>query len=493
MSKFYLTDVKKCIKNLAIVCEKCYNNKEYCYNKKESSHVTDYKYKVKEILTLKDTPPLCYLHSFGCQQNVSDGEKILGLLMEMGYGITSDISSADLIIYNTCAVRENAELKIYGLIGNLKHLKEQKPDLIIGICGCMAQQEQVVEKIKKTYKQVDLIFGTFALKELPKLLYNVLTEKKTAVDITEYSTVIPEDIKSVRSGSFKAGVPVMYGCNNFCSYCIVPYVRGRERSREPEAILNEVKELAAAGYKEIMLLGQNVNSYGKTLDNPISFSELLRMINDIEGDFKIRFMSPHPKDATKEFIDTIVECDKICKHLHLPLQSGSDYILEAMNRRYTVEKYMEIVNYARSRIPDFSFSTDIIVGFPNETYEDFKGTLDVIRKVKYDNIFSFIYSKRTGTKAALIDDKTSDKDKSKWMRELLAVQREISSEFFKRFEGRTLEVLFDAESKNNDWYNGKSDEFIIVEAKSDENVIGQRKKVKITKAFNWALQGEIIN
>lgn len=455
--------------------------------------MTDYKYKVKEILASRDTPPLCYLHSFGCQQNVSDGEKILGLLMEIGYGMTSDISSADLIIYNTCAVRENAELKIYGLIGNLKHLKEQNPNLIIGICGCMAQQEQVVEKIKKTYKQVDLIFGTFALKELPKLLYNVLTEKKTAVDITEYNAVIPEDIKAVRSGNFKAGVPVMYGCNNFCSYCIVPYVRGRERSREPEAILNEVKELAAAGYKEIMLLGQNVNSYGKTLDNPINFSELLRMINDIEGDFKIRFMSPHPKDATKEFIDTIVECDKICKHLHLPLQSGSDYILEAMNRRYTVEKYMEIVSYARSRIPDFSFSTDIIVGFPNETYEDFKGTLDVMRKVKYDNIFSFIYSKRTGTKAALIDDKTSDEDKSKWMRELLEVQREISSEFFKRFEGRTLEVLFDAESKNNGWYNGKSDEFIIVEAKSDENVIGQRKKVKITKAFNWALQGEIIN
>lgn len=455
--------------------------------------MTDYKYKVKEILASNETPPLCYLHSFGCQQNVSDGEKILGLLMEMGYGISSDISSADLIIYNTCAVRENAELKIYGLIGNLKRLKEQNPNLIIGLCGCMAQQKQVVDKIRKTYKQVDLIFGTFALQELPKLLYNVLTERKTAVDITEYNAVIPEDIKAVRSGSFKAGVPVMYGCNNFCSYCIVPYVRGRERSRTPQAILKEVKELADAGYKEIMLLGQNVNSYGKTLEKPISFSELLRMVNEIEGDFKIRFMSPHPKDATKEFIDTIVECDKVCKHLHLPLQSGSNRILEAMNRRYTIEKYMEIVDYARSRIPDFSFSTDIIVGFPNETYEDFQCTLDVMRKVKYDNIFSFIYSKRTGTKAALIDDNTSDEDKSKWMRELLEVQREISTDYFKRFIGRNLEVLFDSESKNSGWYNGKSDEFIIVEVKSDINVIGQRKMVKITKAFNWALQGEIIN
>ncbi len=455
--------------------------------------MTEYKDKVQNILSAREAPPLCYLHSFGCQQNVSDGEKILGLLMEMGYGITSDISSADLIIYNTCAVRENAELKIYGLIGNLKHMKEQNPDLIIGICGCMAQQEHVVEKIKKTYKQVDLIFGTFALNELPRLLYNVLTERKTAVDITEYSGEISENIKAVRSGSFKVGVPIMYGCNNFCSYCIVPYVRGRERSRQPEAILKEVKELADAGYKEIMLLGQNVNSYGRTLETPVSFSELLRMINDIDGDFKIRFMSPHPKDATNELIDTIIECDKVCKHLHLPLQSGSNRILEAMNRRYTVEKYMEIVNYARSRIPDFSFSTDIIVGFPNETYEDFKGTLDIMKKVKYDNIFSFIYSKRTGTKAARIDDKTSDEDKGKWMRELLELQREISTDFFKRFEGRTLEVLFESESKNEGWYSGKSDEFIIVEAKSDCPLIGQRKKVKITKAFNWALQGEIIN
>ena len=455
--------------------------------------MTDYAYKLKKILSEKEAPPLCYLHSFGCQQNVNDGEKILGLLMEIGYGMTSDISSADLIIYNTCAVRENAELKIYGLIGNLKHLKEQKPDLIIGICGCMAQQEHVVEKIKKTYKQVDMIFGTYALNELPRLLYNVITESKTSIDITEYNYVIPEKIKAIRTSKFKAGVPVMYGCNNFCSYCIVPYVRGRERSRMPEEILEEVKELANTGYKEIMLLGQNVNSYGKTLDNPISFSELLRMLNKIEGDFKIRFMSPHPKDATKEFIDTIIECDKICKHLHLPLQSGSNRILDAMNRRYTVEKYMEIVDYARSRISDFSFSTDIIVGFPNETYEDFKSTLEVMKKVKYDNIFSFIYSKRTGTKAALIDDKTSDEDKSKWMRELLEVQREISTDYFKRFEGRILDVLFDGESKNKGWYNGKSDEFIIVEAKSDENIIGCRKKVKITKAFNWALQGEIIN
>ena len=312
------------------------------------------------------------------------------------------------------------------------------------------------------------------------------------MDITEYGGGIAEDIRPVRSCSFKAGVPIMYGCNNFCSYCIVPYVRGRERSRDPEAVLDEVRTLVGNGCKEIMLLGQNVNSYGKSFDPPIGFSELLRRINALDGDFRVRFMSPHPKDADRELIDTIIECEKICKHMHLPLQSGSDRILKEMNRRYTAEKYMETLSYARSRIPDFSFSTDIIVGFPNETREDFEDTLKILREVKYDNIFSFIYSKRTGTKAALIEDKISDKEKSERTRELLELQREISSEHFKRFEGRTLDVLFESGTKNEGWYTGKSDEFIIVEAKADSSVIGQMKKVRITKAFNWALQGEII-
>lgn len=411
----------------------------------------------------------------------------------MGYGITEDVSSADLVLYNTCAVRENAELKIYGLLGDLKHLKESRPEMIIGVCGCMAQQEHVVEKLRKTYKQVDLIFGTFAVNELPKLLYEVLTEGGTRVDITEYEVGIAENIRPVRSCGFKSGVPIMYGCNNFCSYCIVPYVRGRERSRNPEAVLDEIRKLVGSGCKEIMLLGQNVNSYGKTLDVPIGFSELLRRINVLDGDFRIRFMSPHPKDADRELIDTIIECDKMCKHMHLPLQSGSDRILKEMNRRYTAEKYMETVLYARSRIPDFSFSTDIIVGFPNETDEDFEETLKIVREVKYDNIFSFIYSKRTGTKAALIEDRISDEEKSVRMRRLLELQRDISSEHFKRFEGRTLDVLFESGTKTEGRYTGKSGEFIIVEAKADSSVIGHVKKVRITKAFNWAVQGEIID
>lgn len=365
--------------------------------------------------------------------------------------------------------------------------------MVIGVCGCMAQQGHVVEKLRKTYKQVDMIFGTFAVNELPRLLYEVLTERGTRVDITEYGGGIDENIRPVRSSGFKAGVPIMYGCNNFCSYCIVPYVRGRERSRSPEAVLDEIRKLVGNGCKEIMLLGQNVNSYGKTLDVPIGFSELLRRINALDGDFRVRFISPHPKDADRELIDTIIKCDKICKHMHLPLQSGSDRVLKEMNRHYTAEKYMETVLYARSRIPDFSFSTDIIVGFPNETDEDFEETLKIVREVKYDNIFSFIYSKRTGTKAALIEDMISDEEKSARMRRLLELQRDVSSEHFKRFEGRILDVLFESGTKTEGLYTGKSGEFIIVEAKADSSVIGQMKKVKITKAFNWAVQGEIID
>ncbi len=452
-----------------------------------------YREKVQGILSKRDTPMLCYVHSFGCMQNVSDGEKIAGTLCSLGCGIANDISSSDIIIYNTCAVRENAELKVYGLIGELKHLKEKNPNLIIGICGCMAQEEHVVQKIKSTYKQVDLIFGTFALDELPRLLFEVLDGRKFVCATEEYGLKIAENIPVKRMDNVKASVPIMYGCNNFCSYCIVPYVRGRERSREPDAIITEIKSLAKLGYKEIMLLGQNVNSYGLGLDTPINFSKLLHMINDIDGDFKIRFMSSHPKDADFELIDTIAECDKICKHLHLPLQSGSNRILDAMNRKYTIEKYLEVVDYARKIMPDFSFSTDIIVGFPNETYEDFCETLKAIEYVKYENVFSFIYSKRTGTKAALIDDKTSDEDKTKWLRILLEKQREIATIRNKRFVGKTVEVLFDGESKTKGFISGKCDEFIIVEVKSDDlSLIGERKKVKINDTCVWALKGDIL-
>lgn len=446
---------------------------------------------VRKIFSRESSPRLACVHSYGCQQNVSDGERIAGMLSEMGCGITNDMNEADIIVLNTCAVRENAELKVFGNIGELKHLKEKKPDLIIAVCGCMAQQEHIAEKIRKTYKQVDIVFGTFALAELPRLLYNILTERKPQCDISGRREDVYEDIPAVRSCKYKAGVSVMYGCNNFCTYCIVPYVRGRERSRTPENIIDEITSLVNDGCKEIMLLGQNVNSYGKGLEPKIDFPELLRRINRIDGDFRVRFMSPHPKDATPDFIDAIAECGKICKSIHLPLQSGSDRILKAMNRRYTVEDYMKIVDYARKVMPDISITTDIIVGFPNETYEDFLGTLDVMKRVKFDNIYSFIYSKRKGTKAAEMEDHTSDEDKGKWFRELLALQREISDEYYKRFMGKTMKVLFDGPSRREGYITGKSDEFVIVEAKGNASDIGTFKNVKVTETHNWAVCGDI--
>ena len=446
---------------------------------------------VRKIFSEREAPPLCCVHSYGCQQNVSDGEKLLGQLSLMGCGVTDDMTAADIIILNTCAVRENAELKVYGNIGELKRLKEQKPDMIIAVGGCMGQEPKTAEKIKKSYRHVDIVFGTFAAKELPRLIYEALTQRRLIVDTAERNTECFEDIPAVRNEKYKAGVSIMYGCNNFCSYCIVPYVRGRERSREPEKIIEEIKRLADSGCKEIMLLGQNVNSYGRGLDEKIDFPELLRRIDSIDGDFRVRFMSPHPKDATNEFFDVIAESKKICRSVHLPLQSGSDRILKEMNRRYTVQKYMDMVSYARKVMPELSISTDIIVGFPNETYEDFLQTLDVVKTVKYDNIFSFIYSKRTGTKAADIIDHTSEEDKGKWFRELLAVQREISEEHYRRFMGAEFDVLFDGTYKE-EFISGKSGEFIITLVKGSPDLIGTMRKVRVTKTHNWAVEGELI-
>ena len=446
---------------------------------------------VRKIFSEREAPPLCCVHSYGCQQNVSDGEKLLGQLSLMGCGVTDDMTAADIIILNTCAVRENAELKVYGNIGELKRLKEQKPDMIIAVGGCMGQEPKTAEKIKKSYRHVDIVFGTFAAKELPRLIYEALTQRRLIVDTAERNTECFEDIPAVRNEKYKAGVSIMYGCNNFCSYCIVPYVRGRERSREPEKIIEEIKRLADGGCKEIMLLGQNVNSYGRGLDEKIDFPELLRRIDSIDGDFRVRFMSPHPKDATNEFFDVIAESKKICRSVHLPLQSGSDRILKEMNRRYTAEKYMDMVSYARKVMPGLSISTDIIVGFPNETYEDFLQTLDIVKAVKYDNIFSFIYSKRTGTKAADIIDRTSEEDKGKWFRELLAVQREISEEHYRRFMGAEFDVLFDGTYKE-EFISGKSGEFIITLVKGSADLIGTMRKVRVTKTHNWAVEGEII-
>lgn len=429
------------------------------------------------------------MRSFGCLQNVSDGEKIKGTLREIGFDFTENIQCADLIVYNTCAVRESAEAKVFGLIGELRHLKAENPALIIALCGCMAEEKGTVEKIRKTYTQIDIVFGTSAIGKLPALLAEAVETGKRTFCGHYSDNDYDEGLTALRSDGVRANVPIMYGCNNFCTYCIVPYVRGRERSRSPAAVINEVRNLVAGGYKEIMLLGQNVNSYS---GDGMTFPQLLRTLSEIEGDFKIRFMSSHPKDAGRELIDAIIDCEKVAKHLHLPVQSGSDRILSAMNRGYTAERYLEIVDYARGRLADFSFSSDIIVGFPNETREDFLATKKLVEKVKFDSIYTFIYSKRTGTAAAELPDSTSPADKSAWLRELLSTQREISTAHYRRFIGHTVTVLAEGKSKTEGMLTGKSDEFIIVEFEAPLCAIGHYVQVNITDAHNWALVGNII-
>ena len=430
--------------------------------------------------------PYAFVHSFGCQQNVSDGEKLKGMLAEVGYEFTDNLNEAQLILYNTCAVRENAEDRVYGKLGDLKHLKEKNHELVIGICGCMAQEKKTAEKIKSAYRHVDLVFGTFAYGDMYSMLWEVISQKHRVFNQNENYGEIDENVHQLRTNKFSAFVTIMYGCNNFCSYCIVPYVRGRERSRKPEAVVKEVTELVENGCKEVTLLGQNVNSYS------YGFPALLRRLNEIPGDFRIRFMSSHPKDATPELIDTILECDKVCKSLHLPVQAGCNRILKEMNRHYTVEDYMKIIDYARSRCPGFSFTTDLIVGFPGETYEEFCMTKELIKKVKYDNIYSFVYSRRSGTRAAEMEDNISDKQKGLWLRELLLEQRETSSAWLSRFVGTTARVLVEGEGKKGKGtLTGKNDENIIVEFDGDINLTGSFVNVKITGAMNWALHGEI--
>ena len=448
---------------------------------------------VRERLAASDEQPLAMVQSFGCQLNMTDGEKLKWLLLSMGYGLTEEPEQADLILLNTCAVREHAEDRVFGHLGQLKPYKQKKPGLIIGLCGCMTAEEPVREKLKASYPYVNLVVGTGALERLPAMLLEILGGKKHSVDATVQSAP-SEELSQVRSCSFKASVPIMYGCNNFCTYCIVPYVRGRERSRDPKIIERQVRELVSQGCKEIFLLGQNVNSYGKDLPDGIRFPELLRRLDAIEGEYWIRFMSSHPKDATPELIDVICDSRHVEKHLHLPVQSGSDSILHAMNRCYTVKKYLETVRYARSRVPDFALTTDIIVGFPNETDEEFSATLGLLEQVGYDNVYSFIYSPRSGTKAAQIADHTPAQVKTARMQQLLAQQRETSTRLYRRFLGRTMQVLFEGVSRKGEpWLTGKSTEGVIVEAKGDPSRIGTFADVHIEETKNWAVLGTILD
>ncbi len=436
---------------------------------------------------------LAHTETYGCQQNVNDTERIRGMLDKAGFEFTDNADEADFVIYNTCAVRENAEQKVFGRLGILKHIKESRPDMIVAVCGCMVQQEHICEKLKKVHNHIDLIFGTHALYRMPELLYRTILEKKTVVDIEDCDGAIAEDIPILRDKEEKAWVSIMYGCNNFCTYCIVPYVRGRERSRKPEDIINEIKGLVENGTTEISLLGQNVNSYGKDLDIDIDFSDLLRMVNDIDGVRRIRFMTSHPKDISDKLIYTMRDCDKICKQLHLPLQSGSDKILREMNRHYTKEQYIKIVDKVKKEIPDITLTTDIIVGFPTETTADFEETLKVLEYVRYDSIFSFIYSRREGTPAAKLDFVLSDEEIHKNFDRMLQVQNQICLEKNLEYKDRIEEVLVDGASKTDkNMLSGRTDGGKIVNFTGDEALKGQYVKIKITNPKQWSLEGEIL-
>lgn len=437
---------------------------------------------------------LALTETYGCQQNENDTERIRGMLKEAGFGFTENPNDADVIIYNTCAVRENAEQKVFGRLGILKHMKEQRPGVVIGLCGCMVQQPHITEKIRKIHPQVNLIFGTHELYRMPELLHTAMHRKKAVVSIEQSDGAIAEDIPVLHAEEQKAWISVMYGCNNFCTYCIVPYVRGRERSREPEAVLDEVKRLVEKGCTEISLLGQNVNSYGKDLDREIDFADLMRMVNDIPGVKRIRFMTSHPKDLSDKLIYAIRDCDKVCKQLHLPFQAGSDRVLKEMNRRYTKEQYLEKIKKVKREIPEISLSTDVIVGFPTETAEDFQETLDVIKKVEFDNIFSFIYSRREGTPAAKLDFVLSDEEIHKNFDELLRVQNEISKRKNDAYVGRIEEVLVDGVSKTDkNMLSGRCSSSKIVNFAGDESLVGKYINVRITESRTWSLNGEVVD
>lgn len=430
--------------------------------------------------------------TFGCQMNFKDSEKLMGILSEIGYEETED-EHADLVLYNTCTVRENANLKIYGRLGYLSKIKEKNPDMIIGLCGCMMQEEHVVKKLNKSYRFIDIIFGTHNIFLLAELLYNRLVSGHKVQDIWDGTTEIVEDLPAVRKYSFKSGVNIMYGCNNFCSYCIVPYVRGRERSRCPEDIVNEIKELVANGVVEIMLLGQNVNSYGKTLDNPISFAELLEMIEEIDGLKRIRFMTSHPKDLSDELIQVMAKSKKICKQMHLPLQSGSSRILKIMNRHYDKEQYLSLVEKLRRAIPDIGLTTDIIVGFPGETEEDFLETIDVVKKAQYDSAFTFIYSKRSGTPAAKMADQVPDDIVKDRFDRLLNVVNEISKKKTGKLQGTIQEVLVEEENKKIEGYvSGRLSNNSVVHFKADKNLIGKLVNVNLIEAKGFYYMGEMV-
>ena len=457
----------------------------------------EYINKVSELMTerMQGDCPMAYIHTYGCQGNVADGERISGLLEAMGFGFTDDVDKADLIIYNTCAIREHAEDRVFGNVGALKHVKRRNPNVIIAVCGCMVQQEHVAKRFRESYPYVSLLFGTHVIHRLPELLYRVVSGEGRVFELSQEDCTIHEDVPVRRDGHIRAWLPVMYGCNNFCTYCIVPYVRGRERSRDMADVEREFADIIAKGYRDVTLLGQNVNSYGRQGGGESRFPELLRRLDAVEGDYWLRFMTSHPKDCSIELLDAMSEGRHIARHLHLPFQSGSSEILERMNRRYTRERYLELIAAARERMPDISITSDVIVGFPGETREQFEQTLELISEVKFTSLFTFIFSPRKGTPAASMADGVTAKEKSERMGELLRLQESIAAERCAQMVGRTERVLVE-ERMENGLLSCRTGGNIVVAASAQdgaEQYVGRFASVRITSARNWTLGGEIIS
>ncbi len=442
---------------------------------------------IQEYWQVQGVTPLAFVDTYGCQQNEADSERIRGMLQCAGYGFTDTEEGADVIVLNTCAVREHAEQRVFGNVGALVHTKRRHPRQKIFVCGCMMGQPQVAERIKKSYPHVDGVFSTHHLWQFPELLLHVLTTGKRIFATEDSAGSIAEHIPVARTNTLKAWVSVMYGCNNFCSYCIVPYVRGRERSRRPEDVLEECRELVESGYKEITLLGQNVNSYGKDLACGVDFADLMAQVAELPGEFRLRFMTSHPKDASRKLFDTIAKYPRICKQFHLPFQSGSDRILKLMNRRYTAEQYLSLVDYGRSLMPELVLTSDVIVGFPGETEEDFEDTIRLIERVRYDALFTFIFSPREGTPAAAMDDPTPRADKNRRFDRLVAVQNRISEEKHRAYIGKTVRVLVDG--RDGEQLTARTDGGRLVRFAGDDSLIGQFLDVEITDCTTWSLVG----
>ena len=469
-------------------------NSKFIVPQEELNKQKEYTELVKTVLSSRFSveKPKAFVHTYGCQGNVADGEKLKGMLYEMGFEFCLSPENADLVLYNTCAIREHAEDRVFGNVGALKPIKKQNPDMIIALCGCMTQQQTVADKLKTSYPFVDIVFGTHVSHRLPEFVYRKLCLGKRVFETADSDGNIVEGLPVKRDGAIRAWVPIMYGCNNFCSYCIVPYVRGRERSRDFDTVVEEVRDLVASGYKEINLLGQNVNSYNKNLGEDKQFPALLRAINDIEGDFIIRFMTSHPRDCTHSLIEAMADCSKVAKHLHLPVQSGNDRVLKEMNRHYDREKYLSLIDYAYELMPELSITSDIIVGFPGETYEEFCDTLSLVEKVKYTSLFTFIFSPRKGTKAYDMPDPVSRKDKGVWFKELTDLQEKIAGERTAKMKGRSYRVLVEEKAKLDGFLSGRTQGNVIIEFEGDESLIGSFADVKVTNPRTWIVYGELV-